>query len=173
MYVSPKYSVWQHFETLCLVACKMVITSVGLVSSFLDTIRVSIMTIFTLFDTSRVRVLDDFLYYYTFFCFFLFWRYYSGLQTMQESSFQGNIGVVSMWLKIVLTQTLTRAYKDSLTLTYPLNINIWLILQYLYPWVGYLMPLLMLIIDTVHTPVHQTNTGFVLIERAISRCWKW
>lgn len=61
MYVSPKYPVWQHFETLCIVTCKMVITSVGLVSSFLDTIRVSVMTIFTIFDSSRVWIFHDIL----------------------------------------------------------------------------------------------------------------
>lgn len=44
---------------------------------------------------------------------------------MQKSSFLGNIGVVSMWLKILLTQTLTRAYKDSPWHTHRISIFDW------------------------------------------------
>lgn len=62
MYVSLKYPVWQHFDALFIVACKMVITGVVLVSPFLNTIRVSIMTISTFFDTSRYGCVTIFLF---------------------------------------------------------------------------------------------------------------
>ena len=61
--------------------------------------------------------------------------------------------------RMVLNQIITRVYKDSLFLTYPPNINIWLELQACYAWVSSLTPLLMFIIDTMHSPIYQTNTG--------------
>ena len=50
--------------------------------------------------------------------------------------------LVSIWSGMVLTQIITRVYEDSLTLTYPPNINIWLVLQFWYLQVGCLIPLL-------------------------------
>ena len=58
---------------------------------------------------------------------------------------------------MVLTQTITQVDKDSLTLTYSPNISFWLVLQFCYPCVGSLIPLLVLIIDTMHSPINQTN----------------
>ena len=37
---------------------------------------------------------------------------------MQDSSYLGKTVLVSMWLRMVLIHMITRAYKDSLTLTY-------------------------------------------------------
>ena len=50
---------------------------------------------------------------------------------------------------MILTQLITRAYKDSLTLAYPSNIDIWQVLQFRYPRVSSWIPLLILIIDTM------------------------
>ena len=90
-----------------------------------------------------------------YFCF----RYHSGLYTMRKLSYLGVSTLVSIRFRMVLTQTITRAYKDSLTLTYPPNINIWLVLQVWYPQVGSSIPLLMLIIDTMHSPIYRSNNG--------------
>jgi hypothetical protein len=52
--------------------------------------------------------------------------------------------------------------KDSLVWRYPHNIDIWLVLQVWYPWVVSFIPLLMLIINTMHSPftkpVHHSYT---------------
>ena len=76
-----------------------------------------------------------------YFCF----RYHLGLCTMQELSYLGKVTPVSIWFMMMLTQIITRVFKDSLILTYLPNINIWLILQFWYPQVGSLISLLMLI----------------------------
>ena len=61
---------------------------------------------------------------------------------------------------MVLTQIITRIYKDPFTLRYPSTIDLWLVLQIWYTQVGSLMQLLlMLIIDTVRSPPYQTITG--------------
>ena len=54
---------------------------------------------------------------------------------------------------------ITRVHKGSLTVTYPQNINMWLILQFWYPRVGSLIPLLMLNIDTMHSPIYWSIIG--------------
>ena len=69
----------------------------------------------------------------------LFW-YYSGLYIMQELSHLGEIALVSIWFRISSSQMETQAYKNSLTLTYPPNINIWPVLQFWYPHVSSLIP---------------------------------
>jgi hypothetical protein len=38
---------------------------------------------------------------------------------MQEPTYLGKRAPVSVWFRMVLTQIMTRMYKDSLTLTYP------------------------------------------------------
>ena len=61
---------------------------------------------------------------------------------MQEPPFLDKTTLISIyWPKIT-----TRIYKGSLTLT--------------YPWVRVLIPLLMLIIDTVDSPLHRSNIGY-------------
>ena len=47
---------------------------------------------------------------------------------MQESSYLGKIILVSIWFGIGLVQIINHVYKDSLTLTYPTNFNIRLVL---------------------------------------------
>ena len=69
---------------------------------------------------------------------FLFW-YHSGLYAMQKPLYLGKIILVSIWVRMVLTQIITRAYKDSVTLTCSLNINMWLELQFWYWRVGSLI----------------------------------
>ena len=51
----------------------------------------------------------------------------------------GNIIIVASCHRMVLTQLITHVYKESLTLTYPPNINISHILQFRYLWVGSLI----------------------------------
>ena len=53
-------------------------------------------------------------------------------------------------------------YKDSRTLRYPPNINTLLALQFWYPRVGSLIPLFMLIVDTMHSPIYRSNIGTYL-----------
>ena len=85
--------------------------------------------------------------YWLYFCF----RYALGPCTMQEPSHLGKTILVSIWFRMVVTQIITRVYKDSLALTYPPNTDSWLVLQFWrYPRVGSSIPLLMLIID-IHT----------------------
>ena len=70
---------------------------------------------------------------------------------MQEPSYQGKSPLVSTRFWMALIQVITRVYKESLTLRYPPNINIWLVLQIWYPRVGSLILLWMLIVDTMHS----------------------
>ena len=49
---------------------------------------------------------------------------------MQELSHLGKTTLVSLWFKMVSSQIITQAYKNSLTLTYPPNTNIGLVLQF-------------------------------------------
>ena len=71
-----------QFVAMSLICCRdctcTVKTTVGWVSSILDTIRVSIMRILHFMDASRVWVFD-------YYCF----RYHSGLYIMQEPSYLG------------------------------------------------------------------------------------
>ena len=120
----------------------LVQTNVGLAYSFVDTIRTSIVRIPLFFDTSRVC--------HNIFCF----RYHLGLYTMQEPSYLGKITQVSICSRMVSTQIITWLYKYFLILTYPSNINIHLVSQFSYPWVGSLLPFLVLIIDTMHSPIY-------------------
>ena len=66
---------------------------------------------------------------------FVFW-YHSCLYIMQESSHLRKVAIVSICLRMVLIQIITRVL---FTLTYPSNIKIWLVLQFWYPWVGFLI----------------------------------
>ena len=52
-------------------------------------------------------------------CFSSFCWCHSCLKTLQEPWYLGKIALVSIWFRLVLTQIITRGYKDSLTLTYP------------------------------------------------------
>ena len=78
---------------------------------------------------------------------------------MQEPSYIGKITLVSIWFRMVLALIITWIYKDSLTLTYhQISIFDWYY-KFLNPWVGSLIPLLMLIIDTMHSPIYWSNSG--------------
>lgn len=61
-----------------------------------------------------------------------------------------NCPIINM-IKNGIEQIITWIYKDSLVLRYPPNIDLWLVLQLQYPWVGSLIYLLILINDTMHT----------------------
>ena len=71
---------------------------------------------------------------------------------------------MSIWFGMVLTPIITWVLKYSLTLTYPPNINTWQVLQFWYPWVCFVMPLSMLIIDTMHLRMYWSNIGLNLIQ---------
>ena len=78
---------------------------------------------FHVFYTNRVWVFD---------CIFAFdtIRVYipcKNLHTYTTSS------LVSIWFRMVLTQIIISEYKDCCTLTYPPNINIWLVVQFQRP----------------------------------------
>ena len=55
--------------------------------------------------------------------------YHSNLHTIHKPFNLGKIALVSIWFKMVLTQSISRAHKAFLTLRYPSNINIWLALE--------------------------------------------
>ena len=78
---------------------------------------------------------------------------------MQELSYLDKITMVSIWFEMVPTQAIIRVYIDSLTLTYPPYTNFWLVLQLAYPRVGSWVPLLMLIIDTMHSLIYWSDIG--------------
>ena len=59
---------------------------------------------------------------------------------MQEPSYLGKVALASIWFRIVLTHVITQGHKDFPTLKYPPNINIWLLIHFLHPWVGSLIP---------------------------------
>ena len=65
---------------------------------------------------------------------------------MQEPSYQGKIAVVSIWLRMILTQKITRIYKDSLAFDTPAKYYNMILYSYT-------------IIDAVHSPTYQTNIG--------------
>ena len=79
------------------------------------------------------------------------------LYIMRELSYLDKFTMVSIWFEMVLTQVITQVYKDSLTLTYPSNINFRLVLWFSYPHVGFCVPLL--IIDTMHSLIYRSNIG--------------
>jgi hypothetical protein len=67
---------------------------VGVVLSFCDSIHVSIMRITQFFNTSRVWLFEDFFWF----------LYHLGLGTMREPSYPGNIALLLIWIRMVLTQ---------------------------------------------------------------------
>ena len=69
---------------------------------------------------------------------------------------------------MLVTYIITRIPKHSLTLKYQLNINTWLLLQSWFPWVGSLIPWLMLFIFTMHSPIYQTNNGIDIPTKSLS-----
>ena len=78
---------------------------------------------------------------------------------MQEPLYVGKITLVSIWFRMVLTLIITWIYKDSLTLTYH-QISIFdRYYKFLNPWVGSLILLVMLIIDTMHSTMYWSNSG--------------
>lgn len=83
------------------------------------------------FDIDRVWVSDG----------EFFSQYHSCLYTMQKPSYLRNIGVASMWVRMVLTQISTWEYKYSHILTYTHQISIfdwyW---NFDNPWGGSLIP---------------------------------
>ena len=67
---------------------------------------------------------------------------------MQESSYQRKVVLISIWFRMVLTQTITWVYKDSLTLTHTHQLSKKLTGITLLIPVGSLMLLLTLIVDS-------------------------
>ena len=49
---------------------------------------------------------------------------------MQETWYLGEIAVVSIWFRMVLTQIVTQVYKYSIILTFPPNIINWIVFQF-------------------------------------------
>ena len=82
---------------------------------------------FILFHNNMIQVFDSIF-------FWSMWVY-------TRPSYLGKFVLISIWLRMLLTQMIIRVYKDPLTLTYSLNINIWMLLQFWNPWIGSLKPL--------------------------------
>lgn len=89
------------------------INNVELVPILLNTIHVSIMRMLHVLITIGYMFLTTFLFLIPF-------TYY----TMQGLSYVGKFILVSILFIFVLTQTVTRVYKDPLTMTNPPNTNI-------------------------------------------------
>ena len=90
------------------------------------------------------------------------WRYFCSqyhliLHTMQEPSYLDKIAQVSVWFRMVLAQIWTWIYKDSLHLDIPTQCQFLTGITIWYPRIGFLIPLLMLIIDTMHSPIYWSN----------------
>ena len=62
---------------------------------------------FMFFDIYKVWIFDG----------IVLWLLFGSIYTMQESSYLGNITLVSIWFRMVLTQIITHVYKNSLALT--------------------------------------------------------
>ena len=75
---------------------------------------------------------------------------------MQEPSYLGKAALVSIWFRMVIIQIIARvAYKDSPSFRYPY----WIDMTILIPTGRFLLPLMMLIIDTMHSPIYWCNIG--------------
>ena len=138
---------WIHLYT----GPTLVRSSVGLILSFSNTIWVSKMRI------SHFSMSVGYGYFENILILILF-----SLYTRQEPSNAGKIALVSIWFRVVLTQPITRIYKDSLTLRYQSNMNIWLVSQFWYPVLGSLIPALLLIINTISSPIYWSKIGPVV-----------
>ena len=88
-----------------------------------DTIQVSIMRDFTFFIPIGYGYLTVFLLSIPFGCI-----YHARTFIPYTTS-----SLVSIWFRMVLTQIIISEYKDCCTLTYPPNINIWLVVQFQRP----------------------------------------
>ena len=134
--------------------------------SYLDTIRGIYNEDFTFFDTIRVQVFDG---------VFGFW-YHLNPYTMQEPSYLHKIVLVSIWFRTVPIKVITQVYKDSLTLTYPPDINNGLILKNWYPLTDSTIPLWMLVIDThafTSIPVQNWNHTCTLQQQNFCESLTW
>ena len=78
--------------------------------------------------------------------YFNFWPHF-GLRTRQEPSYLGKIALVSIWFKMVLTQTI-------LIFDWDYNFDTHSCVS--------LIPLLMLIINSMHSPIYCSNIGYYL-----------
>ena len=87
-------------------------TSVGLLLSFFDMIRESIMR------------MSHFLLQVGYVLRWDLCPYHSRQCTTQAPSYLRIIALVSIWFRMLLTQKVSWVYKDTLTLIYPPNINI-------------------------------------------------
>ena len=95
---------------------------------------------FYIFETNRVWYLTT----------LMFWCHL-GPYTMQRPFYLDEIALVPIHFRLVLIEITVWISKNSLTLTYPSNINIWLVLWFWYSLVDSWIPLLMLIIDIIHS----------------------
>ena len=74
---------------------------------------------------------------------------------MQEPSRLGKAALVSIWFRMVIIQIIARVvYKDS-----PSRYPYWSDMTILIPTGRFLLPLMMLIIDTMHSPIYWCNIG--------------
>jgi hypothetical protein len=86
-------------------------------------------------------------------------RYHSGIYIMQEPWYIGRVTLVSMWFRMVLTQIITRVDKRLSPLDIPTKYQYLTGITFWYPGVGSVIPLLMVIIDTMHSPIYWCNTS--------------
>ena len=123
------------------------LTNVGLVSPSFDTTRVMYNENVLFFHTRRVWVFEDYFVLIPF------------MSICHATAFIPRWNYPRYGIRIVLIQLTIRVYKDPLISRYPPNINIQSALQCLYPRIGSLIPLMVLIIDSMHSPIHQSNIG--------------
>lgn len=71
---------------------------------------------------------------------------------------------------MVLTQTITRVYKDSFTLWYPPSINIWHVLQFWY-WLGGFFHTIMDIVYWYHAFTSVPATLVMTLHRKCKACF--
>ena len=141
---------WNHAIIYLYLSNSLNWTSVGLELHFSFWYHLGIYNdIFTLFNINRVWMFDGICVSDTIRVYILY----------KNPSYLGKIVVVSIWRsRMEWIQRRTQVYKYFLAFIYPQNIiNVWLRLQYW--WVGSLIPLLMLNIDTIYSPIYRSNIG--------------
>lgn len=98
--------------------------------------------------------------------------YHSDLYTMQEPSYLGKFCLhINMLQSSIDTNDNSGTQRFS-HLDIPSKSNTWLVLQFWCPRVGFLIPSLLLTIDTMHSPIYQPNTSMYVYLHIMISCYE-
>ena len=96
-------------------------------------------------------------------CLLLFFFYQWFIQSKWDNSYPSFGLALKPYSNLILSHAsfitflLTMSNLVLYLLQCPPNINMWIVLQFGYPWVRSQIPLLMLVIDTMQSPICDTN----------------